>query len=62
MNVKAHKQKTLMEMRLEETHKPQLAPKTMRHNSVKSRGDLSRRDYSEVLATRSMTKLEKMKK
>ena len=60
--MKAHKQKTVVEMRLEETHKPQLAPKTLRHQSVKNRGDLSRRDYCDVLATSSMTKLEKMRK
>lgn len=51
-----------MEMRLEETHKPQLAPKTLMHQSVKKRGDLSRRDYSDVLASRSMSKLDKIRK
>ena len=49
-------------MRLEETHKPKLAPATARHMSVKNRGDLSRRDYSHVLATRSTSKLEKIRK
>lgn len=62
VNLKARQQKTLMEMRLEETHKPKLAPMTSRHLSVKSRGDLSHRDYSNVLASRSMTKLEKIRK
>ena len=49
-----------MEMRLQETHKPKLAPGTLRNQSVKNRGDLSRSDYSQVLASRSTTKLEKI--
>jgi hypothetical protein len=34
----------------------------LRHQSVKNRGDLSRKDYSDVLATRSKSKINKIKK
>jgi hypothetical protein len=47
-------------MRANETFKPAMAPKTSRHISVQRREQLSRIDYSNALAARSTSKLDKL--
>ena len=60
INSKANQIKIKSDMRANETFRPALAPGTARHISVQRREQLSALDYSNTLATRSTSKLQKL--